>query len=184
MEHPADVLVYDRVELRRKRLVDVDAQHRLVLESLEHLTPWMPWASGYSRDSLLEHLTGAQSDWESGRAYDYAIVSEGEIVGSCGLMRRIGPGGLEIGYWIHPDRTGRGLVTMAAAALVEAAFALAGTTHVEIHHDEANTASGAVPRRLGFTVVSREKDTTRGGAPAESGITVIHRLDRLDRMAR
>ncbi|MFC1443908.1 GNAT family N-acetyltransferase [Streptacidiphilus sp. N1-10] len=178
MEHPAEVLVYDRVELRRKRPDDVDAQHRLVLDSLEHLTPWMPWASDYSRDSLLEHLTAAQADWESGRSYDYAIVSEGETVGACSLMRRIGPGGWEIGYWIHPDRTGRGLVTMAVAALVEAAFALPGTTHVEIHHDEANAASGAVPRRLGFTVVSREKDPSRGGAPAESGTTVVHRLDR------
>jgi ribosomal-protein-serine acetyltransferase len=143
MEHPAEVLVYDRVELRRKGLVDVDAQHRLVQESLEHLTPWMPWASGYSRDSLLERLTETQAAWESGQAYDYMIVSEGEIVGSCSLMRRIGPGGLEIGYWIHPDWTGRGLVTMATAALVEAAFALPGTTHVEIHHDEANVAPAA-----------------------------------------
>ena len=178
MEHPAEVLVYDRVELRRKRLNDVDAQHRLVLESLEHLTPWMPWASEYSRASLLEHLTAAQAGWESGTSYDYAMVSDGEAVGACSLMRRIGPGGWEIGYWIRPERTGRGLVTMAAAALVEAAFALPGTTHVEIHHDEANVASGGVPRRLGFTVVSRQKDTSRGGAPAESGVTVIHRLDR------
>lgn len=178
MDHPAEVLLYDRVELRRKRLDDIDAQHRLVLESLEHLMPWMPWASSYSRDSLLEHLTAAQDDWASGTSYDYAIVSEGEYVGSCSLMRRIGPGGWEIGYWICPDRTGRGLVTMAAAALVEVAFALPGTTHVEIHHDEANVASSGVPRRLGFTVVSREKDPSRGGAPAESGVTVIHRLDR------
>ncbi|WP_042398790.1 GNAT family N-acetyltransferase [Streptacidiphilus carbonis] len=178
MEHPAETLTHDRVELRRKRLDDADEQHRVVVESLEHLLPWMAWASGYTRESLEDHLIRAQKDWASGTAYDYVIVSDGVPVGSCSLMRRIGPGGFEIGYWIHPGWTGRGLVTMAVAALVEAAFALPATTHVEIHHDEANTASGAVPGRLGFTVVSREPDAERGGAPAESGVTVVHRLNR------
>ncbi|MEY9962215.1 ribosomal-protein-serine acetyltransferase [Streptacidiphilus sp. MAP12-16] len=177
-DRPAETLIHDQVELRRKGLDNVDEQHRVVVESLEHLRPWMPWASGYSRESLVQHLTAAQQDWDAGRAFDYEIVCEGAAVGSCGLMRRIGPGGLEIGYWIHPDSTGRGLATMAVTALVEAAFALPGVTHVEIHHDEANTASGAVPRRLGFTVVSREPDPERGGAPAESGVTVIQRLNR------
>lgn len=177
-QRPAEILTNNQVELRRKGFDDVDEQHRVVLESLEHLQPWMPWASEYSRESLLEHLTVAQQDWAAGRSFDYEIVSEGAVVGSCSLMRRIGPGGLEIGYWIHPGATGRGLATMAVSALVEAAFALPGVTHVEVHHDEANAASGAVPQRLGFTVVSREQDPSRGGAPAESGVTVIHRLDR------
>jgi ribosomal-protein-serine acetyltransferase len=99
------------------------------------------------------------------------------VVGSCALMRRIGAGGLEIGYWIHPDWTGRGLVTMATAALTREAFRLPGTTHVEVHHDEANKASGAVPQRLGFTVVSRTEDAERV-SPGESGITVVQRIDR------
>jgi ribosomal-protein-serine acetyltransferase len=178
MDHAAETLTYDQVTLRRWRVADLDVIDRIINESLAHLLPWMPWAAAHSRETALDYLTRTQTEWESGTAYNYAIVAEdGALVGSCALMRRVGAGGLEIGYWIHPEWTGRGLVTMAAAALTREAFRLPGTTHVEIHHDEANKASGAVPQRLGYTVVSRTEDSERG-APGESGISVVQRIDR------
>ena len=72
-------------------------------------------------------------------------------------MARIGPGGLEIGYWVHHAYTRRGLATAAAAALVEQAFRLPGVDRLEIVHDELNVASGGVPRKLGFTEVGRRR---------------------------
>ncbi|MHA6759304.1 GNAT family N-acetyltransferase [Streptacidiphilus sp. PAMC 29251] len=176
MEHPPETLTYDRVVLRRWLLEEVDLLDRIIGESLDHLRPWMPWAAVHTRQTTLEHLRRSQQDWDSGTAYTYAITTDGQPVGACSLMRRIGPGGMEIGYWIHPARSGRGLVTMAAAALVAAAFQLPGVTRVEVHHDEANKASGAVPQRLGFTVVSRKPDPERNAAPAESGVSVVQRL--------
>ena len=71
-------------------------------------------------------------------------------------MARIGPGGLEIGYWVHRAYTRRGLATAASAALVEQAFGLPGVDRVEIIHDELNVVSGRVPRKLGFTEVGRQ----------------------------
>ena len=184
MEHPPEILTNDPAVLRRWRVADVDVLDRIVVESLEHLLPWMPWAAVHSRQSALEHLVRTQDDWASGEAYNYAITVGGEPVGACSLMRRIGPGGMEIGYWIHPGWTGRGLVTRAATALVGAAFALPDVTRVEIHHDEANKASGAVPQRLGFAVVSREPDAAGRVAPAESGVTVVQRLLRREDRVR
>ena len=70
-------------------------------------------------------------------------------------MTRCGPGGLEIGYWVHRAYVGRGLATAAAAALVEQAFGLPGVDWVEIVHDELNVASGQIPRKLGFTEAGR-----------------------------
>ena len=67
-----------------------------------------------------------------------------------GLHRRIGPDALEIGYWLHPDYPGRGYATKAVSALTEAALSLHHITRVEIHTDEANTASAAIPRRLRY----------------------------------
>ncbi|MCK7625127.1 GNAT family N-acetyltransferase [Streptomyces sp. RS10V-4] len=99
------------------------------------------------------------------------------MIGSCGLMRRIGPGGLEAGYWLHPGWTGRGLATMTAAGLVDQAFHLAGPDRVEIHHDAANTAGGAVARRLGFTEAERRPSPDTGpAAPGGNGIDVIRRM--------
>ena len=177
MEHPAETLTNGGAVLRRLRPEDLDVLDRIIVESLDHLLPWMPWAAAHTRQTALEHLDRCEAAWGSGEAYNYAITVDGEPVGSCSLMRRIGPGGMEIGYWLHPGWTGRGLVTASAAALVGAAFALPDVTRVEIHHDEANKASGAVPQRLGFTVVSRGPDAAvRGAAPAESGVTVVQRL--------
>ena len=181
MDQPAETLACDLVTLRRFRPEDVDELDRVIVESLEHLKPWMPWAHTHSLDAARDYLDRAEREWGSGEAYNYAITTGGAILGSCSLMRRIGPGGLEIRYWIRPERTGRGLVTMAAAALTRQAFELPGTTHVEIHHDPANTASGAIPRRLGYAVVPPGPTGPPGPeASAEQTPSVVRRLDRVE----
>ncbi len=92
-------------------------------------------------------------------------------------MGRIGDGGLEIGYWVHPAHTGRGVATAASAALTEAALALPGIDHVEIHHDQLNLASGRVPAKLGYTCTCT-KPTTVALAPGDSGVTKVWRITR------
>jgi RimJ/RimL family protein N-acetyltransferase len=56
------------------------------------------------------------------------------------------------------------------------AFALPGVTHVEIHHDVANPASGRVPAKLGFVHVSDEAHAIE--APGETGTQRIWRMER------
>jgi len=97
-------------------------------------------------------------------------------------MGRIGPGGLEIGYWVHAAHVRRGIATLAAGALTDAALRLGGVDHVEIHHDEANLASGAVPARLGF----RDLGVFRGEpnpAPGGTGRDIRWRMDRGEKMS-
>jgi RimJ/RimL family protein N-acetyltransferase len=77
----------------------------------------------------------------------------------------------------------RGIATAAAAALTDAAFALPGVDHVEIHHDELNRASGRIPAKLGYRAI----ETRRGRfepAPGESGVDQIWRITPADRYAR
>lgn len=93
MEQPAETLTFDQVELRRWRVSDVETLNRVATESLAHLLPWMPWAAGYDRNTIAEYLARSEGEWESDQAYNYAITSGGAVIGSCGLMRRIGPGG-------------------------------------------------------------------------------------------
>ena len=176
MEQPAEHLMCDQVALRRWRVSDLDALDRAVRESKDHLVPWMPWAAGADRQHLADFLARSQREWDSGQAFGYAITVDDTVIGSCGLHRRIGAGGLEIGYWLHPGWTGRGLATMAAAALTDQGFRLTGIDRVEIHHDAANRASGAVPRRLGFTEVGRVPTPEGPAAPGEAGIDVVWRM--------
>jgi RimJ/RimL family protein N-acetyltransferase len=116
----------------------------------------------------------------AGTAFNYRIVADAAPAGSASLMARIAPGGLEIGYWVHPDYTARGFATAAAAALTEAAFALPGVDHVEIHHDELNLPSGRIPAKLGYKAIESRRGRFEP-APADSGVTQIWRITPADR---
>ena len=178
---PNGLIEHAPVTLRRFRAEDVDALFGAVTESLEHLRPWMPWAADYSRASAEEYLAGSIKGWDEGTEYNYAILT-GDVLagrvlaGSIGLMTRCGPGGLEIGYWVHRAYTGRGLATAATAALVEEAFGLPGVDWVEIVHDELNVASGQIPRKLGFT--EAERRPLDWPPPSGTGTGVVWRLTR------
>jgi ribosomal-protein-serine acetyltransferase len=173
---PDEVIDAGEATLRRYRQGDLYALLEAVADSVDHLRPWMPWAQEYSRLAQAEFLAGAARDWEAGVAYNYAIMSGNALAGGTSLMARIGPGGLEIGYWVHRDHTRRGLATAAAAALVEQAFRLPGIDRVEIVHDELNVASGGVPRKLGFTEVGRRPLDLPSAAG--TGVGVVWRLVR------
>jgi RimJ/RimL family protein N-acetyltransferase len=173
---PNGLIEHAPVTLRRFRVEDVDALFDAVTESLEHLRPWMPWAADYSRASAEEYLAGSIKGWDEGTEYNYAILTGDALAGGIGLMTRCGPGGLEIGYWVHRAYTGRGLATAATAALVEEAFGLPGVDWVEIVHDELNVASGQIPRKLGFTEVGRRP--LDPPPPSGTGTGVVWRLTR------
>src|ERR1700749_1002575 len=173
---PNELIEHAQVTLRRFRADDRDALFHAVTESLDHLRPWMPWAADYSLASAEEYLARSIKGWDEGTEYNYAITTAGALVGIIGLMARIGPGGLEIGYWVHRAYIRRGLATAASAALVQEAFRLPGVDRVEIVHDELNIASAGVPRKLGFTEVWRRPLDFR--PPAGSGTGVVWCLTR------
>jgi RimJ/RimL family protein N-acetyltransferase len=163
------------VTLRRWRESEAAALHQLVQESLDHLRPWMAWVSdGFAPAAATEFVTKTQEDWASGAAYNYAIFVSGALAGSASLMARIGPGGLEIGYWLHPSHVGRGAATRAASLLVDEAFRV-GANRVEIVTDVANFRSAAIPRRLGFVEVTR-RPPQDAITPGEDGLDIIWRL--------
>jgi ribosomal-protein-serine acetyltransferase len=159
---PSETLNANGVTLRRWGTGDASALRAAVRASAAHLSPWMPWATpGYGRDEAVDYLARSQRNWEAGEEFNYAIISGSRVVGSIGLMARIGPGGLEIGYWVDVRHVGRGIASRAAAAATAAGLAVPGVDHIEIHHDEANTASGAIPRKLGFRQVDRRAEPER-----------------------
>jgi RimJ/RimL family protein N-acetyltransferase len=174
---PAEELTHEGVTLRRWRAADAELACQLVAESAEHLRPWLTWAADYTPEAAADFVAGCEREWAAGTAFNYLVSEKGEPAGSAGLMARIGPGGLEIGYWVRPDRTGRGIATSAAAALTEAAFGLPGIGRVEIMHDLSNAPSGQIPRKLGYARVG----TIAGRfprAPGECGTSVVWRMVR------
>jgi ribosomal-protein-serine acetyltransferase len=180
MQRPREILTEPPVTLHAWRATEAAAAalSRVVTESVGHLQPWMTFATpDYGPAEAGQFLRSAERDWESGAAFNYAIMTGGELAGSCGLIARIGPGGLEIGYWVHAAQARRGLATAASAALVTEAFTLPGIDRVEIKHDVRNVASGGIPRKLGFTDTGREPGPPElpGGGPTTD---VVWRITR------
>ena len=159
--------------LRQAEVEDAAALARAVTESLDHLRPWMSWATpeAGTEEAQRTRITGQRAA-PTPEEYGFLLVGDdGAILGSAGLMTRQGRGALELGYWIHVDHVGRGLCTAAAAALTEVGLTVPGIERVEIHCDEANTASARIPEKLGYVldrVVDRDVQ-----APGESGREMV-----------
>src|SRR4029453_6937301 len=121
-----------------------EAAGKGVRDSLPQLKPFMPWAhDGYDVADSRSFIELSAKEWAEGPAFNYAVfTTAGELVGSCGLMTRMGAGTLEIGYWIHSGQTGRGYASAAVNAVTRVGLALPGVEGVVIRHDVANPASG------------------------------------------
>lgn len=117
-----------------------------------HLSPWLPWAVSVvdeeSAHGFLQRYADATAR-DGGRIY--ALWRDGEMVGGT-LFRVFDPPSrtCEIGVWLAPEATGRGLVTRAVAAMVAWAVDVRGMRRVEWCCVPENEASRRVARRLGF----------------------------------
>ncbi len=57
------------------------------------------------------------STWTETIVYGIFDSNETVVLGGSGLHTRIGPGALEIGYWVQADHIGKGYATEVCAAL-------------------------------------------------------------------
>jgi ribosomal-protein-serine acetyltransferase len=163
--------------LRRPEPGDSGVLYEAVATSADHLRPWMPWATDYTvemaHDFVNRNIVQPGNPPVPEASY-LAWDRDRHLLGVCGLHARIGPGALEIGYWVDVRRTRRGVATLAAAALTELALGTPGVQVVEIHHDRANQASGAIPARLGYELVASVDDAVE--APGEVGVELQWRM--------
>lgn len=153
---PPESVPADGVDLIRWRVEWASSLASAVEASLPELVPYMPWATpAYGLGDARTYINGSAVDWDAGISWNYAIRTHaGEVVGSTGLMTRLGPGVLEIGYWLQSDRAGRGYATAVARALAATGLAQPGIDAVVIRHDAANLASGRVAEKAGFARVA------------------------------
>jgi ribosomal-protein-serine acetyltransferase len=170
--------------IRPWRVSDAGALSVAIAESIEHLRPWMSWVameprSLADRQSMIARWTNER---RAGGDMVFGMFIGTVVVGGCGLHRRLGPDGLEIGYWVHAEHARKGHATRAGAMLVAVAFSFPEVELVEIHCDQANHASQGVPRKLGFTLVGQETKPIQ--APHETGVQDVWRTTRSDWLAK
>ena len=159
----------ERLVIRCYEPRDTPLVKEAIESSLEHLRAWMPWAHDEPQtlEEKLELVKYFRSNFDIGENFTYGIFDSGEseVLGGTGLHPRIGPGGLEIGYWIRASATRQGFTTESTAALTRAGFEICGADRIEIRIEPGNTASFGVPRKLGFA----EEATLRRRLPSREG---------------
>ena len=129
----------------------------------ETVDPWIPWASvstdlASARQTLQRYADLQARD--AGRIY--GIWLDGTLVGGTMFVSfDTGSGTCEIGCWLEPAGTGRGLATTAVRLLIDWALRIRGLHRVEWHCRADNVASSSVARRLGL----KREGTLRAAYP-------------------
>ena len=162
-----------RLVLRAPRRGDGPAVNAAVLETLDALAPWMPWAqSPPTLDESESHVRRQAAKFVLREDLVYFVFerrpdgSEGELLGGSGLHRMDWTSRrFEIGYWRRAGSEGRGVMTEAVLALSRMAFDALSARRVEIRMDDANERSWKLAERAGFTleaVLRFDAQTPRG----------------------
>jgi ribosomal-protein-serine acetyltransferase len=171
-------IVHGPLVIRSWQESDAEGLGRAVVDNLDHIRPWLPWALSLPDDPAGIQEVMRQWILEAVANPDELVglfIDDG-VVGGSGLHPRIGSGGLEIGYWVHRRFTRRGIATTVSSALTDHAFGRPDIDRVEIHHDKANVASEGIPRALGFSLVEEVVEVPQ--TPEQSGVHLIWRFTR------
>lgn len=157
--HPLLLEVPDEFETQRLLLRspvwgDGALVNKAILESLDALRPWMPWATKEPTvDESEENVRRARLRYlERSDLRLHVFEKEtGELIGSSGLHRIDWEARkFEIGYWIRTLWGGRGFMTEAVAGIMDLAIIQLQANRVEIRCDARNLRSSAIAERLGF----------------------------------
>ena len=112
----------------------------------------------------LEYLGGR---YRIGVHYEWAVVHKqtGRMIGTCGFARvDTANNCAELGYVLHPDFTGQGLMTEACKRVLQFGFSVLGLNRIEARYMLGNDASRRVMNRLGmlFEGVQRASMLVKG----------------------
>lgn len=172
-----DAFESERLLLRAPQPGDGEALNQAVLESLEELRPWMPWAADAPTPADSEEVVRRAAARYQARE-DFMLLlwhkESGALVGASG-MHRIDweiPA-VEIGYWVRTSMAGQGYITEAVNAITHFAFTTLGAHRVEIRCDEQNVRSAAVARRAGFALEGVLRNERRNHLTLELRNTMI-----------
>ncbi|HWB86621.1 MAG TPA: GNAT family protein [Bryobacteraceae bacterium] len=146
-------VIGDGIEIRQFELADAGAVFASVERNREYLREWLPWVDAtHSPDDVRRFISRSLEQFRNNQGPSAGIWLDGALNGSVGChpidwADRC----CSIGYWLDPAHRGKGVVTRCCASLLDYLFNGVGVHRVEIRCGTGNTASCAIPARLGFT---------------------------------
>lgn len=133
---------------------------QLTDQNREYLAQWLPWVDSVQqpRDTA-QFIKEAQQQWVKNQSFQAAIIVRGTIAGTIGHHKIDWQNQkTSLGYWLGESYQGRGIMTKCCAAVVRHAFDDLDLHRVEIHCAIDNKKSRAIPKRLGFTKETIQKE--------------------------
>lgn len=171
-------------DLVLRPVVRADASDILhaVRTSLDHLRPWMQWASGdvdrHDVDRFIDQV-------EAGNEHSFAIRDRdgGTFLGTCALNRvdrhhRTA----NLGFWLRSGATGRGVATRAARMVLIHGLTTMGLERIEVIVSVANAPSLRVARRLGLATEGDRHSALRIGDERHDARAFVAFSDDLPRL--
>ena len=149
----------ERLILRAPRPGDGWTVNGAVRESVNELSPWMPWVHPVQTvEQAEEFLRRAAARWLTHEDLMLLLWRKGDglFVGGSGLHRiDWSVPSMEIGYWVRTSLAGQGYITEAVLGITAFAFKTLGAQRIEIRCDSRNTRSAAVAERAGYALEAR-----------------------------
>jgi ribosomal-protein-serine acetyltransferase len=153
MKPPILIKIDHTTELRLLDERDAAPIYRLINANRSYLRAWLPWIDyTQSVEDERTFIRNVRIQYQNNHSFTCAIWHEGQITGTIGFHPfDWGNRKVEIGYWLGAQFQGKGLMTRACRAMIVYAFDELQLKKVEIRCATGNTASCAIPQRLGFT---------------------------------
>jgi ribosomal-protein-serine acetyltransferase len=156
----------DRLSLVESAVADAAEAYDVVVGERARLREWLPWVdSTTSVEVEREFLRGVEEINRVGVGVHATIRQDGRFAGFVGLRIDLLRHGAEIGYWLAAEFEGRGIMTRAVAAMVDAGLGPLGLHRIELLAATDNLRSRAIAERLGmaFEGVRREAEELASG---------------------
>lgn len=144
----------ERLVLRQRTLDDVDDMFTYgSLECVAHAAGFKPSQTTDDTVLFLQSLYERLDKENIPRGYGITLKGSHKVIGSVDFNRRYGNTQhiLEIGYALHPDYWGQGIMPEAVKALIEVTFTLLSDIQkIGVSHYAFNKNSKRVIEKIGF----------------------------------
>lgn len=190
MSDPVLIEVPEKIETERLLIAAPragvgPALNEAVVETMDQLKRWMPWAQQVptidETEAVVRRQVAAFVLRDDLPFQIYSREQQGRrLLGAMGLHRfDWAARRFEIGYWLRRSAQGQGLMSEAVNGMVEMAFTQLRARRLEIRCDEANARSRGVAERCGFTLesVMQGQSVNTAGELANSCVYVKFKPD-------
>lgn len=144
----------ERLLIRSPHPGDGQMVYEAVMESLDHLKAWMPWAHREMSPEIQEGISRQMHvNFLARQDLPLRLLKKdtGELVGGSGLHRfDWDVPRFEIGYWVRKKFQGQGYISEAVTGITRFAFGKLFAERVEIRMSDLNERSWRVAERCGF----------------------------------